>query len=34
MLGEVDAELDASIDWDAVRGEPPGGIVLSSVAGQ
>jgi hypothetical protein len=30
----VDAELDAAVDWEAVRGEPPGGIVLSSVAGQ
>jgi U6 snRNA-associated Sm-like protein LSm8 len=34
LLGELDAELDAAVDWDAVRGEPPGGIVLSSVAGQ
>ena len=34
LLGEVDAELDAAVDWEAVRGEPPGGIVLSSVAGQ
>jgi hypothetical protein len=33
-MGEVDAELDASVNWDAVRGVPVGAVVLSSVAGQ
>lgn len=27
-MGEVDSELDAAVDWDAVRGAPPEGIVL------
>ena len=27
-MGEVDPELDASVDWDAVRGAQPDSIVL------
>ena len=29
VMGEVDPELDAAVNWDAVRGEPLDGIVLS-----
>jgi hypothetical protein len=32
-MGLVDEELDAAVNWEEVRGEPPSGIVLSSVAG-
>ena len=29
IIGEIDGELDASVDWDAVRGAQPEGIVIN-----
>ena len=31
FMGALDAELDAAVDWDAVRGTAPGAVVLGPV---